>query len=97
LIIDAKLRNPAAGARRLFYILFDETGREESNYRTVHRVLKGNGLLTRIKPRKKLCKRFERKHPDSFWQMDIYEFRIRGRSKVRVSGIIDDHSRSALL
>ena len=43
LIIDAKLRNPSAGARRLSYILFDETGRE-FNYRTVHRVLKRNGL-----------------------------------------------------
>lgn len=92
LVINAKLRNPAAGARRLSYILLDETGRE-FNYRTVHRVLRRNGLLTRIKPEKEPCRRFERKHPDSLWQMDIYEFRIRGVGKVRVFGVIDDHSR----
>jgi len=93
LIIDAKLRNPSAGARRLSYILFDETGRE-FNYRTVHRVLKRNGLsVIPLKRKKEPCKRFERRHPDSLWQMDIYEFRIRGTGKVRVFGIIDDHSR----
>lgn len=94
LVIDAKLRNPVAGARRLSYILLDETGRE-FNYRTIHRVLKRNGLHTRIRPKIEPCKRFERKHPDSLWQMDIYEFRIRGVGKVRVFGIIDDHSRWA--
>jgi transposase InsO family protein len=92
LIIDAKLRNPAAGARRLSYALLDESERE-FNYRTIHRVLKRNGLHTKIKPKVEPCKRFERKRPDSLWQMDIYEFRIRGIGKVRVFGIIDDHSR----
>jgi len=38
-------------------------------------------------------KRFERKHPDSLWQMDIYEFRIKGVGKVRIFNIEDDHSR----
>jgi len=92
LIINAKLRNPAAGARRLSYVLLDETGRV-FNYRTLHRVLQRNGLLIKIKPKKETYRRFERKHPDSLWQMDIYEFRIRGVGKVRVFGIIDDHSR----
>jgi transposase len=92
LVIDAKLRNPAAGARRLSYILLDETGKE-FNYRTIHRVLDRNGLHIRIKPKKVSYRRFERRHPDSLWQMDIYEFRIRGVGKVRVFGIIDDHSR----
>jgi len=79
-------------AIRISYLLLDGCGKK-LNYRTIHRVLKKHDLMVRVKPKKEPCKRFERKHPDSLWQMDIHEFRIRGVGRVKIFGIIDDHSR----
>ncbi|MDI6916780.1 MAG: DDE-type integrase/transposase/recombinase [Thermoplasmatales archaeon] len=60
---------------------------------TINKILKQHNLLVKIKTTPKPCKRFERKHPDSLWQMDIYEFRIKDVGKVRIFNIEDDHSR----
>jgi transposase InsO family protein len=63
------------------------------SWRTVHRVFKKRGLLIRIKAKPQPCKRFQRKHVDSMWQGDTFQFRIRNVGKVYVTGFTDDCSR----
>ena len=61
---------------------------------TVHRVLKRHGFMVRVVKKPQAFKRFQRKHVDSLWQIDVYEFRIEGvRGKVYVHTILDDCSR----
>ncbi len=61
---------------------------------TVHRVLKRHGFMVRPVKKPTPFKRFQRRHVDSLWQMDVYEFRITGvRGKVYVHTILDDRSR----
>lgn len=91
-IIRLKGRYPSWGAKRIthqFDLLVSE--------RTVHRVFKKEGLLVHIKPKPQPCKRFQRKHVDSMWQGDTFEFRIRGVGKVNVTGFTDDCSRKRVV
>lgn len=92
LIVKAKLENPSYGSRRLHWYLKDSHNIEIS-YRTIQRILKRRGIAIRIKPKNTHTKRFEGRHPNSLWQIDAFQFRIRGICKVYIFAIIDDHSR----
>jgi putative transposase len=87
-IISLKRRYPAWGARRLKHQF-----NLPISWRTVHKILKNNGLLFRIKAKPQPCKRFQRKHVDSMWQGDTFQFRIHDVGKVYVTGFTDDCSR----
>lgn len=87
-IIRLKQRYPSWGSRRIKH-QFDLP----VSQMTVHRVIKKNGLLIRIKPKPQECKRFQRKHVDSMWQGDTFQFRIKDVGKVYVTGFSDDCSR----
>jgi transposase InsO family protein len=87
-IISLKRRYPAWGARRIKHQFGIPL-----HWTTVHKILKRNGLLFRIKAKPQPCKRFQRKHVDSMWQGDTFQFRIHGVGKVYVTGFIDDCSR----
>ena len=51
-------------------------------------------MLIRIKAKPQPpVKRFQRKHVDSMWQGDSFQFRISSVGKVYVTGFIDDRSR----
>lgn len=63
------------------------------HWTTVHRVIRRHGLLIRIKPKPQPSKRFQRRHVDSLWQGDTFQFRISGVGKVYVTGFTDDRSR----
>lgn len=87
-IIALKKRYPAWGARRIKHQFGIPL-----HWVTVHGVLKDNGLLFRIKAKPQPCKRFQRKHVDSLWQGDTFQFRIKDVGKVYVTGFTDDCSR----
>jgi len=87
-ILQLKQKYPTWGARRLKYQFNLPVA-----WCTVHRILKKSGLLIRIKPKPQPCKRFQRKHVDSLWQGDTFQFRIRDVGKVYVTGFTDDRSR----
>ncbi len=87
-IISIKGKYPAWGARRIKYQF-----NIPLHWTTVHKILRKNGLLFRIKAKPQPCKRFQRKHVDSMWQGDTFQFRIHGVGKVYVTGFTDDCSR----
>ncbi len=88
-IIQLKKKYPAWDARRIKH-QFDLP----CSWRTVHRILKRHGFLIRVKAKPQPAgKRFQRRHVDSMWQGDTFQFRIRGVGKVYVTGFIDDCSR----
>ena len=87
-ILRLKQRHPTWGARRLKYQYNIPV-----SWRSVHTVIKTSGLLVRIKPKPQPCRRFQRKHVDSLWQGDTFQFRIKGVGKVYVTGFTDDCSR----
>jgi len=87
-IIRLKQKHPTWGARRLKYQYNIPV-----SWRSVHTVIKTSGLLVRIKPKPQPCRRFQRKHVDSLWQGDTFQFRIKGVGKVYVTGFTDDCSR----
>lgn len=87
-IVRLKQRHPSWGARRIKY-QYDLP----CHWRTVHRVIRSNGMLVRIKPKPQPSKRFQRRHVDSMWQGDTFQFRISGTGKVYVTGFTDDRSR----
>lgn len=87
-ILELKQKHPSWGARRIKYQY-----NIPMSWRSVHRVIKTNGMLVRIKPKPQPCKRFQRKHVDSMWQGDTFQFRIKGVGKVYVTGFTDDCSR----
>jgi transposase InsO family protein len=87
-ILRLKECYPTWGARRIAH-QFDLP----VSWRTVHRVLRKHGLLVHVKAKPQPCRRFQRKHVDSLWQGDTFEFRIRGVGKVYVTGFTDDCSR----
>jgi len=87
-IISLKRKYPAWGARRLKHQF-----NLPLSWRTVHKILKTNGLLFRIKAKPQPCKRFQRRHVDSMWQGDTFQFRIHGVGKAYVTGFTDDCSR----
>lgn len=88
LVVKTKLERPYYGSRMIKYLLDVPV-----SHVTVNKILKKHSLGVKIKLKPQECKRFERKHPDSMWQMDIYEFRIAKIGKVRLFNIEDDHSR----
>ncbi len=87
-IIRLKGQYPSWGAKRIKH-QFDLP----VSWRTVHRVLKKHGLLIRIRAKPQPCRRFQRKHVDSMWQGDTFQFRIHDVGKVYVTGFTDDCSR----
>lgn len=87
-IIRLKEKYPHWGARRIKH-QFDLP----AHHNTIHAVFKRNGLLIRVKAKPQPCKRFQRKHVDSMWQGDTFQFRIKGVGKVYVTGFTDDCSR----
>jgi len=87
-ILRLKQRFPSWGARRIKH-QFDLP----RSWRTVHNIIKNNGLLVRIKAKPQTSKRFQRKHVDSLWQGDTFQFRIHDVGKVYVTGFTDDCSR----
>lgn len=87
-IIALKRKYPAWGARRIKHQF-----NLPLHWTTVHDILKKNGLLFRISAKPQPCKRFQRKHVDSMWQGDTFQFRIHDVGKVYVTGFIDDCSR----
>jgi putative transposase len=91
-IIRLKQQYPSWGARRIKH-QFDIP----VHWRTVHRIIRKHGLLIRIKAKPQPCTRFQRRHVDSMWQCDTFEFRIRGVGKVYVTGFTDDCSRFRIM
>ena len=91
-IVRLKQKHPAWGARRIKY----QYGLA-CHWATVHRIIKSNGMLVRIKPKPQPVKRFQRRHVDSMWQGDTFQFRITGTGKVYVTGFTDDRSRFRII
>lgn len=87
-IIDLKQKYPHWGARRIKFQFNIPV-----HWNTVHKVIKKHGLLIRVKAKPQPCKRFQRKHVDSMWQCDTFEFRIRNTGRVYLTGFTDDCSR----
>lgn len=87
-IIHLKKKYPNWGAERLKH----QFG-ISCSARTVHRILKQRNMLIHVKAKPQPCKRFQRKHVDSMWQGDTFEFRIKRVGKVYVTGFTDDCSR----
>ena len=87
-ILRLKQKYPSWGARRLKHQF-----NLPVSWRTVHRIIKRNCLLVRIKAKPQPCKRFQRKHVDSMWQGDTFQFRIKGAGKVYLTGFTDDRFR----
>lgn len=87
-IIKLKQKYPHWGARRIKHQF-----NLPVHYNTVHKVIKKYGLLIRVKAKPQPYKRFQRKHVDSMWQGDTFQFRIKDEGKVYVTGFTDDCSR----
>lgn len=87
-ILKLKQKHSSWGARRIKF-QYDLP----CHWKTVHNVIKKHGMLVRIKPKPQPCKRFQRKHVDSMWQGDTFQFRIHDVGKVYVTGFTDDCSR----
>ena len=87
-IITLKQKYPHWGAKRLKHQF-----NLPVHWKTVHNVIKKNGLLIRVKAKPQPCKRFARHHVDSMWQGDTFQFRISTVGKVYVTGFTDDCSR----
>jgi transposase len=87
-VMRLKQNHPSWGARRIKY----QYG-IPCDWRTVHRIIKRNGMLIRVKAKPQPSKRFQRKHVDSMWQGDTFEFRVADVGKVYVTGFTDDRSR----
>lgn len=87
-ILKLKQKHPSWGARRIKY-QYDLP----VHWRTVHNTIKRSGLLVRIKAKPQPSRRFQRRHVDSLWQCDTFQFRIKGEGKVYVTGFTDDCSR----
>lgn len=88
LVVKTKLEKPYYGSRMIKHL-----SNVPISHVIVSKILLKHNLGVKIKPKSQEFKRFERKHPDSLWQMDIYEFRIAEIGKVRLFNIEDDHSR----
>ena len=91
-ILQLRRRHPAWGALRIHAIL--RRRGVHVSWTTVHRVLKRHGFMVRRVLKPKPFKRFQRRHVDSLWQVDVYKFRIAGvRGHVYVHTVLDDRSR----
>lgn len=91
-ILNLKQKHPSWGARRIKY-QYDLP----VHWRTVHDAIKRNGLLVRIKAKPQPSKRFQRRHVDSLWQGDTFQFRIKDVGKVYMTGFSDDCSRYRIM
>jgi len=91
-ILRLKQKHPAWGARRIKH-QYDLP----VHWRTVHDVIKRSGLLVRIRAKPQPSKRFQRRHVDSLWQGDTFQFRIKDVGKVYVTGFSDDCSRYRIM
>lgn len=91
-IVRLKHRHPSWGARRIKYQY-----ELPCHWRTAHRIIKSNGMLVRVRPKPQPAKRFQRRHVDSLWQGDTFQFRISGTGKVYVTGFTDDRSRYRII
>ncbi len=91
-IIQRKQKYPHWGARRIKHQF-----NLPASPSTIHRLFKKKGLMIRIKPNPQEFKRFQRKHVDSMWQGDSFQFRIQGVGKVHVTGFLDDCSRQRIV
>lgn len=91
-ILCLKQKYPSWGARRIKHQF-----NLPVHWRTVHRIIKKNGLLIRIKAKPQPCKRFQRKYVDSMWQGDTFQFRIKRVGKVYLTGFTDDRSRYRMI
>jgi len=87
-VVSLKQKHPSWGARRIKY-QYDLP----CHWRTVHRVIKHHHMLVRIKAKPQPSKRFQRRHVDSMWQGDSFQFCIAGVGKVYITGFTDDRSR----
>jgi hypothetical protein len=88
-IIQLKEKYPAWGARQIKHQF-----NHSYSWRTVHRILKKQGLFIQVKAKSQPAgKRFRRRHVDSIWQEDTFRFHIQDVGKVYVTGLTDDCSR----
>jgi transposase InsO family protein len=94
-IVARREENPEAGVRRIR----DDLRRQEAvsvSAETVRQVVNEHGLGNapqKSKRRAPQVRRFERKHPNHCWQIDIFTFELKRMYKGYLIGIIDDHSR----
>jgi transposase InsO family protein len=91
-IVRLKQKHPSWGARRIKY-QYDLP----CHWMTAHRVIRRHHMLMRIKPKPQPSKRFQRRHVDSMWQGDTFQFRIKGAGRAYVTGFTDDRSRYRVL
>jgi transposase InsO family protein len=94
-IINFREQNPTKGIRKVS----DEMRRTEGldvSPEKVRQVVNEAGLGNpppKSKRRPPQVRRFERKHPNHCWQIDIFTFDLKRMYKVYLIGMIDDHSR----
>lgn len=98
MILEKRRQHPAWGAKKLHEVLLCE-GHGMPSVRTVHNVLKRNGLIDREESLKhRPYQRFERAHCNELWQTDFKgDFALGDGSRCYPLTIIDDHSRYAIL
>jgi putative transposase len=87
-VVRLKQKHPSWGARRIKHQY-----NLPCHWATVHRIIKRYHMLVRIKAKPQPSKRFQRRHVDSMWQGDTFQFRISSVGKVYVTGFTDDRSR----
>ena len=91
-ILHLRRQHPAWGALRIHALL--RRREVQVSAITVHRLLKRPGFMVRVVRKPVPFKRFQRRHVDSLWQVDVYKFRIAGvRGHVYVHTVLDDRSR----
>lgn len=91
-ILQLTRKHPAWGPLRIHATLARRGVRV--SWITVHQVLKRHGFMVRVVRKPIPFQRFQRRHVDSLWQVDVYKFRIsRVRGHVYVHTILDDRSR----
>jgi transposase len=81
-ILRMRRRHPSWGAKRIQAYLAREGA--DIHWTTVHRVLRRNGFMVRVRRKPKPSKRFQRHHADSLGQLDVYAFRTADVGKVYV-------------
>lgn len=98
LIIEVREERPGWGARKIHAYL-SRKGQNMPCVRTVNNILKRNGLISlEASQARRPFKRFEREHNNDLWQADFKgDILMADGNKCYPLGIIDDHSRYALL
>lgn len=98
LIIEVRQERPGWGARKIHAYL-SRKGENMPCIRTVNNILKRNGLISHeASQARRPFKRFEREHNNDLWQADFKgDILMADGNKCYPLGIIDDHSRYALL